>query len=124
MRSLNRSVVAMGLCLAVVECAAPPAQNAAPTQPASQAPAAEQRYDMKGKVVSVDKSRKSLTVDHEAIPGFMGAMTMAYAVKDEHLIENLSVGQQIAAKVVSGSGGFWLEEIVPAAKELPKDFPR
>jgi protein SCO1/2 len=70
-----------------------------------------QRYDLKGKVVSVDKSGKKLTVDHEAIPGFMGAMTMPYPVKDEHLLDHLSPGDQVTAKVVSGDGQFWLENV-------------
>ena len=39
-------------------------------------PAAEQRYDLKGTVVSVDKSHANLTVNHEEIKGFMAAMTM------------------------------------------------
>jgi len=108
-----------------MDCASPPEQSAAPPQPASQTAAAEpQQYDLKGKVVSIDNAAKRLTVDHEAIPGFMGAMTMAYSVKDEHLLESLSVGEQITARVVRGSGGFWLEEIAPAAKELPLDFPK
>ena len=36
--------------------------------------------------MAIDKVNKKLTVDHEAIPGFMGAMTMAYPVKDEQLL--------------------------------------
>jgi protein SCO1 len=121
MRSMSRSFLVMSLCLGLIGCTSQPQQNAAPAQPAAQA---EQRFDLKGRVVSVDKAGKSLIVDHEAIPGFMGAMTMPYPVKDERLLENLAPGAQITAKVVSGSGGVWLEEIVPAAKELPKDLPR
>ena len=124
MRSLHRLIAAVSLSLGLIGCASPVQEKAAPAQAAPQPAQAEQRYDLKGKVVAVDKSGKRLRVDHEAIPGFMGAMTMGYAVKDEHLLENLSVGQQIAAKVVSGSGGLWLEEIVPAARELPKDLPK
>jgi protein SCO1/2 len=126
MRSLNRSVVTVGLCLGLVGCTSQPQQKAAPApaQPAAQPAQAEQRFDMKGKVVSVDKSGKNLIVDHEAIPGFMGAMTMPYPVKDERLLENLTPGEQITAKVVSGRGGVWLEEIAPAPKELPKELPK
>jgi protein SCO1/2 len=69
------------------------------------------RYDLNGKVVAVDKSAKRLTVDHGDIPGFMGAMTMPYAVKDEHLLDNLKAGDQISAKVVSTGSEFWLENI-------------
>jgi protein SCO1 len=127
MRSPYRSVVSVGavsFCVGLIGCASPPQQNAAPQAAASKPAQAEQRYELKGKVVAVDKSGKKLTVDHEAIPGFMGAMTMPYPVKDEHLLENLTAGEPITAKVVSGSGGFWLEEIAPAAKELPKDLPK
>lgn len=72
---------------------------------------ASARYDLQGKVVSVDRSAKQLTVDHDAIPGFMGAMTMAYAVKDERALETVSPGDEIMAKVVSGDGSYWLAEI-------------
>ena len=117
MRSLTRSIAAVGLYIGLTGCTSRPQQSAAPAQPASQpAPAEQQKFDLKGKVVSIDKSGKTLTVDHEAIAGFMGAMTMAYPVKDEHLLENLSPGEQITAKVVNGSGGFWLEDIAAATK--------
>ena len=81
---------------------------------AAEAPAAPVRYDLRGKVVSVDKANKSLTVDHEVIPGFMGAMTMPYAVKDEHLLDNLKPGEQVTAKVVATTNEYWLEDIAPA----------
>ena len=61
--------------------------------------------------MSIDNSGKTLTVDHEAIPGFMGAMTMAYPVKDVHLLDHLSPGDQATAKVVSSGGEIWLENI-------------
>ncbi len=61
--------------------------------------------------MSVDRSGKKLTVDHEAIPGFMGAMTMAYPVKDEQLLDKLSPGEHVTAKVVSSGGEFWLEQV-------------
>ena len=123
MRSLNRSIVAVAFCLGLGSCAPPAQQNAPQPQTGSQT-VAEQRYDLKGKVLSIDKARKSVTVDHEAIPGFMGAMTMAYGVKDEHLLDTLSSGDQITAKVVVGSGGIWLEGIAQAPKELPTNLPR
>ena len=33
-------------------------------------------YHLRGKVVSTDPARGEVTLDHEAIPGFMEAMTM------------------------------------------------
>jgi Cu/Ag efflux protein CusF len=63
------------LFLGLVACSPQPKPTDAQT-PAQSPQTQPQRYDLKGKVVSVDKSGKKLTVDHEAIPGFMGAMTM------------------------------------------------
>jgi protein SCO1/2 len=67
---------------------------------------------LKGKVVWIDTSAKKVTVDHEAIPGFMGAMAMAYPVKDAQALANLSPGDQVNATLVSGNGLYWLEPIV------------
>jgi protein SCO1/2 len=109
-RTLSVTVVA--LCVQLMACSSPPKQSEPQISTPAQSPQTErQRYDLKGKVVSIDKPGKRLTVDHEAIPGFMGAMTMPYPVKDEHLLDNLSPGDQVTAKVVSGGGQFWLENI-------------
>ena len=105
----------MRLLAALVVCGAIGCGSAADKpQPAASEPA---RYELKGKVVSVDRSAKRLTVDHEAIPGFMGAMTMAYPVKDEHALDAVSVGDEVTAKLVSSDGLYWLEDIrVPNRK--------
>jgi protein SCO1 len=104
-------VTLASLCLSV-GCSSPP-QQPDRRSPASQAqPAASARYELKGKVVAVDKAGKKLRVDHEAIPGFMGAMTMGYAVKDAHLLENLSPGDPVTADVISSGRDLWLENIV------------
>ena len=75
------------------------------------------RYELKGKVVSVDKYEERVTVDHQSIPGFMGAMTMPYPVKDARLLDQLSPGDEIAAQVVQRNGEFWLENIVVVHRE-------
>jgi Cu/Ag efflux protein CusF len=118
--SIRTSLVAVLLALCTA-CAADspnsekkPDAAAAPAASAS-APAV-QKYDMKGKVLSIDKPGKMMTVDHEAIPNFMGAMAMPYAVHDEHALETVAAGDQITAKVVSSGSGYWLEEVVVAQK--------
>jgi protein SCO1/2 len=73
--------------------------------------AGAERYELTGKVVSVDKPGKKLTVDHAAIPGFMDAMTMPYPVKDDPGLDAVAVGDEIAATVVSDHGLYWLENI-------------
>ena len=79
------------------------------TPPAQQPPS--KRYHLKGKVVSVDKPANMLNVDSEAIPDFMGAMTMPYQVKPESDLEKLSPGDAITADVVVQDEKAWLENI-------------
>jgi protein SCO1/2 len=78
--------------------------------------ASVKRYNLTGRVVSIDKSARSINVDGDAIPGFMAAMTMPYQVKDASLLEKLSPGDQIKADIVVGDDGAYLENIVPAQK--------
>src|ERR1035441_6820385 len=39
-------------------------------------------FPIRGKIVSVDAAKGSVMLDHEAVPGFMEAMTMSYKLKD------------------------------------------
>src|SRR5579872_250199 len=96
------------LLLALVAC------NQGVNQPTvSMAPqvTAAKRYHLQGKVVSVDKRANMLNVDGEAIPGFMGAMTMPYNVKPATQLDKLSLGDAITADVVIQGDNSWLENI-------------
>ena len=73
---------------------------------------AGQRYDLKGKVVSVDRSLKTATIAHEAIPGFMDAMTMSFVVKDDWAMPVLAPGQTLRATLVVDGADSWIEGIV------------
>ena len=117
-RILPVTVAVLGICL--VGCSSRPEQRETRTPATAQSPQTQpQRYDLRGKVVSIDKSAKKLTVDHENIPGFMGAMTMPYPVKDERLLENLTPGDQVTANVVSSGVEFWLENIAVVKPSMP-----
>jgi len=114
--SLILSLLGVCLLLGLAACSS----QAPPTEPqAQQAPPAAggpERHELQGKVVSIDKAAKSVTVDHAEIPGFMGAMTMPYPVKDESLLDNLSPGDSVNADVVVDDSGMWLENIEVAPK--------
>jgi protein SCO1 len=74
------------------------------------------RYHLVGKVVAVDARGSSVIVDHQAIPGFMDAMTMAYPVRDVRILAPLNVGDEITADVVVASDGAYLDNIVVTKK--------
>lgn len=72
------------------------------------------RYDLKGKVVSVDRERKRVKVDHEAIDGFMEAMTMDFPIYEDWVWDELRPGSDIRAELVVDSSAkepYWLEKI-------------
>ena len=92
------------------------------TQPTVQMPAKvtpAKRYHLKGKVVSVDKQSNMLNVDSEAIPDFMGAMTMPYQVKPESELNKLLPGDAITADVVVQDDKAWLENIAVSGHSAP-----
>ncbi len=71
------------------------------------------RYALKGKVVKLEKTTKLIEVDHEKIEGFMDAMTMEFAVKDDANFAKLQVGDQITATLIYNpkDNRSWLEEL-------------
>jgi Cu/Ag efflux protein CusF len=82
-------------------------------KPAEQGP---HRYSLQGRVVSIEKEKQQVVVDHGSIPGFMMAMTMGYAVKDLSLLDSLSPEDQITADVVVNGNDVWLENVVVVKK--------
>ena len=69
----------------------------------------ERRFELKGKVVSVDKPSLRVTISHEQIKGYMDAMTMPFNVKDSHAISMLEPGQGVEATLVVQGDRSWLE---------------
>lgn len=72
-------------------------------------PSGKKTYPFRGKVEQVDTTSKTVTVTSEPIEGWMGAMTMAYAVDNPEVLTRVKAGDQIAAKVHEGD--FTLYEV-------------
>jgi len=70
------------------------------------------KFDFKGKVVSVDKSERLLTIAHEPIKDYMEAMTMPFKVKDNWVFQIVKPGDQVAAAYIVDGTDSWLEEVV------------
>ena len=68
-----------------------------------------------------------VTLDHEAIPGFMGAMTMPYKLKDANILGELHPGDVITADVVvsqNADGDVLLDHIVVVGQAKPDYKPK
>ncbi len=96
--------------------AAPPAASTAEVK----------TFPMRGKIVSVDSTH--VTLNHEAVPGFMEAMTMPYKLKDPSIVGELHPGDRITAKILArkdaaGYRDLQLDEIVVIAQAKPDYKP-
>lgn len=83
-------------------------------------------YPLRGTVVSTDPSKGEITVDHQAIPGFMEAMTMPYKLKNPSIISELHPGDRITADVLVSSSpneDVVLDHIVVVAQAKPDYKP-
>jgi protein SCO1/2 len=83
-------------------------------------------YHLRGKVVSTDAAHGIVVLDHEAIPGFMGAMTMPYQLKDPSVVSELHPGDVITADVLvskSSEETVVLDHIVVVAQARPDYKP-
>jgi protein SCO1/2 len=110
LRSLGRLGVIAIICAQSLACGSP-----------SQVPA--QRYELKGKVVSVDKQRRQVSIAHEAIPGLMEAMTMPFTVKDKWALDVLAPGDYVTATLVVEGERSWIESPVITKDSLPAPGP-
>ncbi|MGI8668438.1 MAG: SCO family protein [Aridibacter sp.] len=85
------------------------------------------KYDLKGKVVSVNKAKKQAAIDHEEIPGFMSAMTMDFNIKDDDVLNELSPGAEVSGVlyVDNVNGVSWVEikNILAAPRADQKPLP-
>ena len=64
--------------------------------------AGKKEHAFRGKIEKVDTKARLLTVNGENVEGWMGAMTMSYAVDNADVIDKVKVGDQITAKVYDG----------------------
>ena len=83
-------------------------------------------YKLRGKVVSTNAAKGEVTLNHEAIVGFMEAMTMPYKLKDPSILGELHPGDVITADVLvsqDADADVLLDHIVVVAQAKPDYKP-
>ena len=84
-------------------------------------------YKLRGRVVATNSATGELTLNHEAIPGFMDAMTMPYRLKDANILSELHQGDVITADVLvsqQSDANVLLDHIVVIAQGKPDYRPQ
>jgi protein SCO1/2 len=80
------------------------------------------RYELRGQVQDIQSSRNEITIKHDAVPGFMDAMTMPFRVRDVRELKDRLPGDLVTATLVVSKESAHLEgirktgfaEVVPA----------
>lgn len=80
---------------------------------------APRSFKVRGILHGIDLEQKSITVEHEDIPGFMPAMTMPfyYKDKDEAAMKKISAGSGISFRFVVTEDDSWVSDV----KEIPAE---
>jgi len=69
----------------------------------------EKRYPIKGKVIAVEKTDRTVTIEHEDIVGYMPGMTMPFKIKSDADLEMLKPGDDITGTLVVDDLSSWVE---------------
>jgi protein SCO1/2 len=80
-------------------------------------------YHLKGVIVSTDPSHGEVTINSEAIPGFMDAMAMPYKLKDPGILQDLHPGDHLTANLLVADDGSLLDQIVVTLQAKPDYKP-
>lgn len=109
------------LLLPVTGCRHHPDSAAKPSQPAAKGQTnAVQTYAVRGVVLEIPADRKSARIKHEAIPGYMAAMTMPFDVHDPHELDGVNPGDLIAFQLNVTETDGWIDRIeVKDSGQLP-----
>jgi Cu/Ag efflux protein CusF len=70
------------------------------------------RYPLKGVIIDILVDQSALLVKHEAIPGYMMAMTMVFKV-DAATLKAAQKNQPITGTLIQRGEEFWLEDVKP-----------
>ncbi len=68
-------------------------------------------YKMRGTIVAVHAEDKSASIDADAIPGFMDAMTMEYTIHDAAAFSKLKPKDKITGDLIVGPDGAYVDNI-------------
>jgi protein SCO1 len=103
------------LCLAALLTAC----RQSSTQPAP----ATQVFTVKGVIKELEPDGKTAVIRHEAIPGYMEAMTMPFEVRDTNLLRGLQAGDSISFQLAVTPSEGWIQAVTKLSSVGPEPAP-
>ena len=73
--------------------------------------ATNQTYSVRGVVQEIPPDHRHATIKHEAIPGYMAAMTMDFSVRDTNALAGFAPGDEITFTLVVTDNDDWIENL-------------
>jgi thiol-disulfide isomerase/thioredoxin len=80
------------------------------------------RFEGEGRVVAVDETQATVTLDHGPIPGLMPAMRMAFPVQQSERLQGLQVGAVVRFSL-QARGPEWVITTIEPVEEHPPPRP-
>jgi len=99
---------------ALAACSGNGASPAAPLTAPDPATVPAGEYDLRGTLVALDRERRIVEIDHEAIRGVMPAMTMPYEAAEGVLLEGLAAGDRVRGRLRVDARGYVIVSLQPA----------
>jgi protein SCO1/2 len=118
-------IFVIGLAALSVSCSKHAVEVITPT-PTLTTPT-QQVFQVKGTIIELLTGERSVRIKHEAIPGYMDAMTMPFDVKDTNELAGLKVGDGISFRLMVTAQEGWIDQLkkisAPRTNTLPTTGP-
>src|SRR5580658_3494742 len=82
-----------------------------------------QIYTVKGVINELEPDGKTAVIRHEAIPGYMQAMTMPFEVRDTNLLLGLKAGDTVTFKLAVTATEGWIADLTKLDSQVPAPAP-
>jgi protein SCO1/2 len=80
-------------------------------------------FQVRGVVREINPGEKTVSIRHEAIPGFMPAMTMPFAIKDTNELTGLTPGDSVSFLILVTPKDGWIEHLQKLPAALDTNIP-
>jgi protein SCO1/2 len=78
-------------------------------------------YQVRGVVREIRPDRRSALIRHEAIPGYMAAMTMPFEVRDPQVLAEVGPGDAVSFRLHVTETDGWIDELKVVERGEPED---
>jgi Cu/Ag efflux protein CusF len=117
MKTIGMLALALLAAAMILGCAEEPVTT--DTVEVTTAEEAARTYQVNGVIVSKDPAASTVTLDHEAIGDWMGAMTMKFPVRGDDVQALPAEGTRVTGTVHVEGTDFWVTGIEPAEDDAP-----